>query len=144
MKKSIILLAVVLFLISSCSKKKPVSIPSQEFDLDFTKMNYNMTSSILFEMLIEPEKYVNKSVKISGQFETAVYEGTRYFSVINWDATGCCPTGIDFIPPSTMNYPEDFPESGTTITVTGTMKTVPNDEDNRLFFFATSVDYIKQ
>lgn len=28
----------------------------KKIDLDFTKMNYNMASSIMFEMLVEPEK----------------------------------------------------------------------------------------
>ena len=103
-------------------------------------MNYNMASSIMFEMLVEPEKYIEKTVKIDGQFETSVYEGNRYFSVVNWDLTGCCPSGLNFIPPDSMKYPADFPESSSLITVTGIMKEAFNGEDNQLYFFATNFE----
>ena len=112
----------------------------KKIDLDFTKMNYNMASSIMFEMLVEPEKYIEKTVKIEGQFETSVYEGNRYFSVVNWDLTGCCPSGLNFIPPDSMEYPVDFPESSSLITVKGIMKEAFNGEDNQLYFFATNFE----
>lgn len=123
-------------------KKSVPIIPSNPYkdvpkkiDLDFTKMNYNMASSVIFEMLIEPEKYLNKTVKIDGQFETSVYEGNRYFAVINWDLTGCCPSGLNFIPPDSMIYPYDFPEAGAFVTVTGAMKEAFNGKSNELYFF---------
>ena len=123
-------------------KKSVPIIPSNPYkdvpkkiDLDFTKMNYNMASSVIFEMLIEPEKYLNKTVKIDGQFETSVYEGNRYFAVINWDLTGCCPSGLNFIPPDSMIYPYDFHEAGAFVTVTGTMKEAFNGKSNELYFF---------
>ena len=117
----------------------PLTEVPEKIDLDFTKMNYNMASSIMFEMLIEPEKYIDKTVKISGQLETSIYEGNRYFSVINWDLTGCCPSGLNFIPPASMIYPDNFPESSSLITVIGTMKEAFNGKSNELYFFTTSV-----
>ncbi|MCI7036902.1 MAG: hypothetical protein MSA27_07050 [Spirochaetia bacterium] len=127
-------------------KKSVPIIPSNPYkdvpkkiDLDFTKMNYNMASSVIFEMLIEPEKYLNKTVKIDGQFETSVYEGNRYFAVINWDLTGCCPSGLNFIPPDSMIYPYDFPEAGAFVTVTGTMKEAFNGKSNELYFLWKTV-----
>lgn len=119
--------------------ENPLKEIPQKIDIDFTKMNYNMAYSIMFEMMVEPEKYKEKTVKISGQFNTTVHDGTRYFAVINWDLTGCCPTGLNFIPPASMKYPEDFPEKGTEITVTGAMKEAFNGEETQLYFFAASV-----
>lgn len=163
MKRSIIIFAATLFLMAGCSKKQntetvknqknqteeamindnlpdnPLTEVPKKIDLDFTKMNYNMASSVMFEMMVEPEKYADKTVKITGQFNTSIYEGTRYFAVINWDSTGCCPAGLDFIPPSKMSFPEDFPEDGTFITVTGTMRFDSDREDRQLYFFAASV-----
>ncbi|MBQ0052060.1 MAG: hypothetical protein KBT11_08370 [Treponema sp.] len=128
------------------SKKSATIIPSNPYkevpskiDLDFTKMNYNMVSSIMFEMLVEPEKYVDKTIRIDGQFETSVYEGNRYFAVINWDSTGCCPSGMNFIPPDSMIYPYGFPEAGSLVSVTGVMKEAFNGEYNQLYFFAASI-----
>lgn len=119
--------------------ENPLKEVPEKIDLDFTKMNYNMASSIMFEMMVEPEKYIDKNVKINGQFHTSVHEGTRYFAVINWDLTGCCPTGLNFIPPDNMVFPYFFPEGGSIITVTGTMKLASDGENEQLCFFAASI-----
>ena len=165
MKKTLIVItALVWILISSCSKNKEASIEepmteqtvvttsidsaekdsapkatTPKIDFDLSNMNYNMISSITFEMLIEPEKYADKTVKISGQFYTEVEEAIRYYSVIIWDATLCCPAGMDFIPPDTMTFPDDFPPEETTITVTGTLH--ENTEDGNLLFYANKVEF---
>lgn len=117
----------------------PLTEVPKKIDLDFTKMNYNMASSVMFEMMIEPEKYIDKTIKINGQFETSIYEENRYFAIINWDLTGCCPTGLNFIPPDSMIYPYSFPSNSSNITVIGTMKEAFNGRSNDLYFFAASV-----
>lgn len=53
----------------------------------------------------------------------------------NWDLTGCCPSGLNFIPPDSMIYPYDFPEAGAFVTVTGTMEKAFNGKSNELYFF---------
>lgn len=78
-------------------------------------------------------------MKIDGQFETSVYEGNRYFAVINWDLTGCCPSGLNFIPPDSMIYPYDFPEAGAFVTMTGTMEEAFNGKSSELYFFTVSI-----
>ncbi len=111
--------------------KKPADKPAiKKFNYDFTKMNYNMISSLLFDFIINPKKYADKTVKMDGQFETSVYENKRYFAVIKWDLTGCCPAGLDFEPPEDLKFPEDFPEKGTSITVSGVLKYQEDQEDN--------------
>ena len=55
--------------------------------------------------------------------------------MINWDLTGCCPSGLNFIPPDSMIYPYDFPEAGAFVTMTGTMKEAFNGKSNELYFF---------
>lgn len=146
MKKILItIFALSLFLIASCSKNKaavieePQTAAAPKIDFDLSNMNYNMISSITFEMLIEPEKYTDKTVKISGQFYTEVEEEVRYYSAIIWDATLCCPAGMDFIPPSTMKFPDDFPPEETPITVTGILR--ENPEDGNLIFYADKVEF---
>ena len=112
--------------------------PQTKIDYDLSNMNYNMVSAITFEMLVEPEKYVDKSVKISGQFYSEVYEEKRYYSVIVWDATLCCPAGLDFIPPQGFDFPDDFPELEQNITVTGKMS--EDAESGELVFVASSIE----
>ena len=37
---------------------------SEKFDYDFSKMNYNMATAVVFDMMVSPGDYENKSVKI--------------------------------------------------------------------------------
>ena len=141
MKKTIfIIFAFSLIVISSCSKNKSGvgELPLTKIDYDLSNMNYNMLSAITFEMLVEQEKYADKTVKICGQFYTEVENDIRYYSVIIWDATLCCPAGMDFIPPETMKFPEDFPPEETKITVTGILR--ENPQDGNLIFYADKVE----
>ena len=150
MKKNLIAFsAILIILITGCSKNnaapvqeapsEPAPAPAPKIDYDLSNMGYNMLSGITFEMLIEPEKYADKTVKICGQFYTEVEEAIRYYSVIIWDATLCCPAGMDFIPPDTMTFPDDFPPEETTITVTGTLH--ENTEDGNLLFYANKIEF---
>ena len=105
------------------SVKRPKRITSKtKINYDLTKMNYNIASGLLFDMLIEPEKYANKTIKIKGQFHSEIYENKRIFAILIWDMTGCCPSGLSVVPLSTMKYPDDFPDSGYYTTITGTLE----------------------
>ena len=117
------------------AQNKPSAL---KIDYDLSNMNYNMISAITFEMLVEPEKYTDKSVKISGQFYSEVYEEKRYYSVIIWDATLCCPAGLDFIPPEGFEFPQDFPALEENITVIGKMQADPETGD--LIYVASSIE----
>ena len=148
--KKITFIIIIIFIIVSCSKNstnQSNSIPqsnisnesSQKYDFDFTGMSYNVLSGVLFDILIAPEKYVDKTIKVAGQFNTQIHEGKRYFSVIKWDSTGCCPAGIDFIPPENMKFPEDFPENNAEITVCGQMVMMGQGDEESLYLVADKV-----
>ena len=95
-----------------------------KYDYDLSKMNYNMATAVVFDMMVSPGDYENKSVKITGQFASEVHEGERLYAVIMWDATGCCPTGLTVVPLEGKKYPQDFPKEGSKVTVTGKMKSI--------------------
>ena len=103
-------------------KRAPKIGPNTKINFDFTKMNYNMATGIVFDMMIDPETYKNKTAKIKGQFTTEVHEGNRMFAVIVWDSGGCCPTGLGIVPLEEKKYPDDFPKEGSEVTVTGTLE----------------------
>ncbi len=124
--------------IETQKSEEKLSELSPKIDFDLSKMNYNMLSAITFEMLVEPQKYVNKSVKISGQFYSELYEEKRYYSVIVWDATLCCPAGMDFIPPEGYEFPGDFPSLEDNITVTGTM--LENKDTGEIYLKAEKIE----
>ena len=98
-------------------------------NLDLTKMSETMIYSTIFDMLIMPEDYVEKIIKLSGWFETYTdpQTGEMYYAVVVPDATACCQQGLEFVWKGNHAYPDDFPKPGQNITVTGIYKMIEND-----------------
>lgn len=103
---------------------------NSKIDLDLTKMSATMIYSTVFDMLIMPEEYQNKNIKVSGFFYVFVNELTdeKYFAVIIPDATQCCQQGLEFIWMGDHNYPQDYPEIGQEIEITGRYQITENEE----------------
>ena len=98
-----------------CAKPKERLAPGAKINYDFSKMNYNMASGVVFDMMVSPGDYEGKTAKITGQFTSEIHEGKRIFAVIMWDATGCCPTGLSVVPLEGKKYPADFPAEKSTL-----------------------------
>ena len=128
---------VLVFVLCSCSKKavevpqvgEPVALQSVEVspnvkelpavDIDLTRMNANMVYAEVFNMLIEPEFYEGKTVRIRGSLHIPEQlEGAPPYSCIVWDATACCPAGLGFYLADDADI--TMPEEDEIITVVGT------------------------
>lgn len=96
----------------------------KKIDVDLSMLNYNIASAQIFNMLIETDSYLGKTVRIKGQFFSAYDEENkmRHYSVLIWDATACCQTGLQFIPRGNPVYPDDFPEEMADMEVTGILR----------------------
>ncbi len=94
---------------------------SNSIDIDLTKLNSLMTYSEVFNIVVTPEDYVGKTIKMSGKFSTYMNfdNNENRFSVIIQDATECCEQGLEFLWTGDHKYPDDYPKLGTEITVTG-------------------------
>lgn len=99
-------------------------------DIDMTKMSVTMIYSQIFNMLIMPEEYEEKIIKVRGAFEVYPDENNQvdFFTLTVMDATACCKEGIDFIWAGNHTYPDDYPEQGQEITITGTYKSFENED----------------
>ena len=103
--------------------------------IDLTAMSSTMVFAEVFNMTTHPEDYVGKTVKMQGIFSTGklyAQEGTfedggTVFACIIQDATACCAQGIPFDLAESRTYPEDYPELGAPITVTGTFEICTQD-----------------
>lgn len=113
-------------------------------DIDLSVMSSTMIYSEVFNMVLMPDEYEGKNLKIKGNF--AVYinkdNGNRYYSIIIPDATACCQQGIEFIWAGNHNYPEDFPKIGQEIVVTGVYTNTTTKDD--LFYNYMVVSEIKK
>lgn len=90
-----------------------------KIDIDLTVLNATMVYSQVYDMVVYPENYLGQTVKMNGQF--AIYEGEErnYYACLIADATECCQQGIEFVLVGDPVYPDEYPELGTEITVTG-------------------------
>ena len=120
---------IIFLLFTSCTKKPQAQITqttvaaSAKVDYDLSNYNFNMISSFFFQMLVESEKYENKTFKIKGKFQSFENEenpdALPYFSVIMNDVTMCCQEGIDFVWEGNHNWPADYPDQDQEITIIG-------------------------
>lgn len=98
-------------------KSEPVS---NKVDLDLTQMNANMIYAEVFNMLIEPENYENKNIKISGYFNIFTNENTneKYYAIIIPDALECCQQGLELVWLGEHSL-DEYPSQGEKITIIG-------------------------
>lgn len=103
---------------------------TERIDIDLTSLTSTMVYSEVYNMMYEPDSYIGKTVKMDGLY--AVYHdentGNNYFACIIQDATACCAQGMEFVLTEEYSYPEDYPEEGTNIVVTGTFDTYMEGE----------------
>ena len=118
---------------------------AQKIDLNLTKLNSMMTYSSVMNILMDPDKYLGKTIKIQGLFDSAQDPdtGTDYFAVAIMDAAACCAMGLDFSPKKEYNYkfPEDFPEIGAKITVVGRLEKYSEGDD--IYYQLAEADMFK-
>lgn len=96
-------------------------------DLDLTQLSSTLIYSEVYNMLITPDDYKGKIIKMKGQFNQYTDEqtGKTYNAVIIPDATACCQQGLEFELSDKTN--PNF-EQGAEITVVGTFDTYSEGE----------------
>ena len=88
-------------------------------DVDLTTLNAIMVYSEVNNMMTVPEDYVGKKVKMNGKLAVYEYPERNYYTCIIADATACCQQGMEFLWAGDHKYPDDYPNEGDNIVVTG-------------------------
>lgn len=70
----------------------------EKLSLDLTKMSATMVYAEVFNMLIMPDKYDGKLIKVRGNFSRFVPNGKteEVTTVVVSDALACCQQGLEF------------------------------------------------
>lgn len=97
-------------------------------DVDLTKLSSTMVYSEVYSMMNSPENYMGKRVRMRGSFAFAEGDNKYYFACLISDATACCAQGIEFVLKDERQFPDDYPERGTEITVYGVFDTYKEGE----------------
>ena len=94
-------------------------------DLDLTALSLTMVYSEVYNMMVEPDDYEGKSVKVKGKFSVYHDEesGKDYFACLIPDASECCSQGLEFQPKEGYQYPDDYPKAEEDIVVQGVFGT---------------------
>lgn len=93
-------------------------------DVDLTAMSSTMVYGEVFNITQNPQDYLGKTIKASGQYLTSYYDvtDTTYHYVGIADAAACCQQGLEFIWSGDHAYPDDYPAENADIEVSGVFK----------------------
>lgn len=111
----------------STTKATETTTEAKSVDLDLTQLSSTLIYSEVYNMLITPDDYKGKIIKMKGLFNQYTDEqtGKTYNAVIIPDATACCQQGLEFELSDKTN--PNF-EQGAEITVVGTFDTYSEGE----------------
>lgn len=129
------------------SSKSKSKTNSNKIDVDLNNLNANVVYSQVFLMMTEPDKFIGKRIRMSGQFNVyAAEEGnpsgvTEYYAIIIADAQACCQQGIEFVWPG-HTYPEGFPEVKSNASVTGIFEVYEENGKKYCRLVADSVEQL--
>lgn len=129
------------------SSKSKSKTNSNKIDVDLNNLNANVVYSQVFLMMTEPDKFIGKRIRMSGQFNVyAAQEGnpsgvTEYYAIIIADAQACCQQGIEFVWPG-HTYPDGFPEVKSNASVTGIFEVYEENGKKYCRLIADSVEQL--
>ena len=98
-------------------------------DIDLTAMNATMVYSEVYNMMDDPDSYVDKIVKVSGPFVPFESNDPNYCypAIVVKDATACCANGLEFllygVPRCSMQGGNGYPLYNEEATIVGRFAT---------------------
>ena len=110
-------------LLTGCGSKK------SDVDVDLAGMSSTVVYAEVFNMMMDPEPYVGKTVRMDGTLNVFhdPGNGEDFFSCVIADATACCAQGIEFVWEGEHSYPEDYPPVESEIEVSGVFSRYEQD-----------------
>lgn len=108
----------------------PTAASDTDVDVDLSVMSGTMVYSEVFNMMVDPDSYEGKTVKMRGTYVEYLDESTgkKYYACVIMDATACCSQGIEFELTDDYTYPDDYPTVDDEICVSGTFETYMEGE----------------
>ena len=123
-------------------RKAPLVFKGKLFQLPcpliihLTNMNKDMVYATFYQLMVEPDKYIRKTLCSDGLYYTGQNEktGTYYHYSIIKDALACCSQGLEFVWGDVLHvYSDEYPKDETEIEVKGTFETYKEPGDDTLY-----------
>ena len=103
---------------------------AEDADVDLTTLSSTMVYSEVYNMMVTPEDYIGKTVRMNGNFSRFQDADTKNwcFTCVIQDATMCCAQGMEFVLNDSYSFPSDYPEVDNEITVQGVFDTYEEND----------------
>lgn len=124
-------------------KTQPVADDGSGIDVDLTKMSSVMVYSEVYNIMMKPDDYLGKIIKIGGPYYASYWEetGNYYHYVIIEDATACCTEGLEFIwDGGTHTFPDEYPEDYAAVEIVGTFGMY--EEEGMTFYYLDTEEIV--
>ena len=111
-------------------------VPTVSVDVDLTTLSSTMVYAEVFNMMMSPDDYIGKTIRMTGSFMMYQDPETKqvYCAVLVEDATACCAQGFDLAMPEELAYPQDYPTPESEVTVVGTLQADRTLEEYGIIF----------
>ena len=109
----------VLILCAALFAKDPNG--TKKYDVDLSRMSGTMVYGQVNQMVMYPQKYIGKHIRMKGIFSSYYDEELerRFYGCVIQDALACCSQGLAFEVAIPRRYPKEYPAEGDLITVEG-------------------------
>lgn len=141
-KRLALLLAFCLALASlSASFAETASEPLQ-VDLDLSEMSGTIVYAQIYNIQYDPGPYLGKVIRVRGYYQLYIEpaDGNVYYACVIPDATACCTQGMEFVPATEPEDPENYIEDCADITVTGRLEIYVDNGTSYLHLVDASVE----
>jgi len=112
------------FSLCGAGAEMPAPEDPQMVDLDLSEMSGTVVYAQVYNMMYDPNAYLGKIIRMAGYYNyfDDQANGIVYHACIVPDATACCAQGIEFVWAGDHKWPDEYPEIGTDIIVTGRLE----------------------
>ena len=90
-------------------------------DIDFTVLSSMMVFAEFYNIMLNPDDFVGKIIKMNGLYYASVFDKDDYYShyITVGEGDACCAQGFEFKWNGEHKFPDDYPKENTKIELTG-------------------------
>ncbi len=110
---------------------------SDSIDVNLTSMSSTMIYAEVFQMMMQPELYIDKVIRVKGHYFSSYYEPKNqyYHYVLIKDASACCSQGLEFIwEDGSHCAPDEYPKGEAEVEVTGVFEVYYEEGDSTPYY----------
>ncbi len=98
-------------------------------DMDLTVLSATMVYTQVYDLMMYPQDHMGQIIRMDGEAACFYDEelDKYYYACIIQDATKCCAQGIEFELVDSYACPEDYPQDGDHVVITGRFDTYLED-----------------